>query len=591
MSQLLTEKFFGLKAIAAVILLTAIGSRPAFAQAVVEAPAETAPTQSEPVADDSDDSTVAMVALSSYQALMEDVDYLGELMGKPGQAKSIEGMINFFTQGQGLNTIEKDQPLGVVLQSNGLQFNPIICLPINNLDQLLEVVAPFGVMSEQVGDVLEITSSGQTLYAKPAENWVYVTKQEAALDTLPANPGDLMQPLVDKFDIGGQVMVQNIPEVFRQMAVEKLRQGLEEGLERDPEENDDEYRERRLKAEAQVDQFVQLIESADRVAFGMTIDGEQKNLSIDIDTMGLPGSDMAKEAAALKDTKTNFAGFLDETATGRFNYCVQTDAMLDDVKKAQLNTQMEDARDTFARQLGKDDNLTEEQQTAFIEAFDVVMDALEETILAGSLDAAGSMNLTSSSLSLMAAAKVVDPAKVEAGLKKALGTIEDKPGIAIEWDKPASSGLTFHEITIDIPEQAGELRQAYGDKFSLSIGVAKDAVYLGGGDDAEQAVLKAIDASQASLGQSVSPLEIVVSVKQVADFLSKRGDANSRPIAQLMMGSLRNSEADHIRISVSPIENGSRVHIEAEEGVIKAAGVAGTAAMRAQQGAGQAPQF
>ena len=72
--------------------------------------------------------------------MMADIAFIGNLAGNPDLDKNLEGMIKLFTQGQGLNGLDKKRPLGVTLTTDGLQFQPLVILPVNNLKTLLEAL-------------------------------------------------------------------------------------------------------------------------------------------------------------------------------------------------------------------------------------------------------------------------------------------------------------------------------------------------------------------------------------------------------------------------------------------------------------------
>ena len=55
---------------------------------------------------------VAVVTIASYERIMTDIALIGNLAGNPDLDKNLEGMIQLFTQGQGLNGLDKKRPLG-----------------------------------------------------------------------------------------------------------------------------------------------------------------------------------------------------------------------------------------------------------------------------------------------------------------------------------------------------------------------------------------------------------------------------------------------------------------------------------------------
>ena len=69
-----------------------------------------------------------VVSLSGYDELIKDVNFLGELAGKPGLQETFEETLNMVTQGQGLAGLDKTRPWGVVVQTGGGNFpSPRFC--------------------------------------------------------------------------------------------------------------------------------------------------------------------------------------------------------------------------------------------------------------------------------------------------------------------------------------------------------------------------------------------------------------------------------------------------------------------------------
>jgi hypothetical protein len=85
---------------------------------------------------------VVMVTVNNYDELKQDINFLGSLAGQPELASSFEPFILGFTQG-----LDKAKPLGVLVQSDGMQFGGAICLPITNLKTFLANLQAFGVTS------------------------------------------------------------------------------------------------------------------------------------------------------------------------------------------------------------------------------------------------------------------------------------------------------------------------------------------------------------------------------------------------------------------------------------------------------------
>ena len=63
--------------------------------------------------------SMVVVSISGYDELKADVGFLGEIVGKPDLAESVDKILDMFTQGQGLAGLDKSKPWGVAVQIYG----------------------------------------------------------------------------------------------------------------------------------------------------------------------------------------------------------------------------------------------------------------------------------------------------------------------------------------------------------------------------------------------------------------------------------------------------------------------------------------
>src|SRR5262245_56624643 len=84
--------------------------------------------------------TVAVIAGEQFDSLIKDVTFLGTIAGRPEMGQMVEGGINFFTHGKGLQAIDRTKHWGVIVQTDGTQLLPVGCLPVKKLSDLLAVV-------------------------------------------------------------------------------------------------------------------------------------------------------------------------------------------------------------------------------------------------------------------------------------------------------------------------------------------------------------------------------------------------------------------------------------------------------------------
>jgi len=538
--------------------------------------------------------TVAVAALGSYDSLLSDADYLGGLVGRPGVSQMVEQTLNFFTQVKGLVGVDKSRPMGVVLQTDGVQFIPIGCLPINDLESVLGIAQGFGFEPLDAGDgVTELEMPDRTIYLKAVGEWTYVAQTIEALSSVPSDPLPMLNELVSKYDLGVRVMAQQVPPMYRQVALQQLRMGVEQGLEQQPEETDEQFELRREMSMKQLEQLALLINDLDEMTVGWSVDPEGKRTFLEGAYTLSPESELLKQLEGYKDPRTDYVGFKRPDAGFSMAVAVDTPPEVVEEQRGQIEASIEMLRKQFSAAMEEqsdeipDENVRNVLKQVGADLFDV----LEDVALSGEMDLAGSLKLGGNTFSLIAGGKVPDPAKVEAAVKKLVDVAKEQPdseNITVEWDADEHEGVAFHTMKIEITddaEDAAKARAVFGEELPIAFGVGEESLYLAVGAESLEACKQAIDASRADADASVLPLEMTIALGQVIAFAEQVADEQNRPAVAMMSQVLATAEgADHIRITQSAIERGVTQRMVAEEGVIKAIGVAAAqAAAQAQQ--------
>jgi len=81
---------------------------------------------------------------------------------------------------------------------------------------------------------------------------------------------------------------------------------------------------------------------------------------------------------------------------------------------------------------------------------------------------------------------------------------------------------------------------------------------------------KAIEGSAQSGAKSVSPLEVSLAVERVVNMTAEVGKPEDRPNAAWADKELKKLPGqDHVALSVRPISDGVRVHLEVEQGLVR----------------------
>ena len=570
----------------AAFTLSACGAR---AQAVAEAPADSMADEASGV------QTIAVAAVSGYDRLMTDIDFLGELAGRPATSQMVEGMLAFFTGGRGLEGLDKSRPIGVMVQTDGGSFTPLVCLPVADLTPVLELAENFGFEPIDAGDGLyELELENQTVFFKQAGAWTYVAQAAAALDSLPADPSAEFAGLVETYDLGVRVLAQNVPAMYRQVAVEQLRQGMEEGLEQKDGESDEDFAYRKRLAETQVEQISDLIEGLDVVTGGLSIDSTGRTIFIDAELSGVEGSDLALAMSVYDDATSGVAAFHRPEKAMSFLSTSATPPELLEKQREQIETTVAIVRGQLEKALAESDEMPEDPaaREAIAAAGDELLDVYESLLLSGRLEIGGSLDLEGDGFDLIFGGWVGDTTKVESAFRKVADAAQkvaaskgwsDFPGV--EWGAAEHAGVTLHRMTFPIPAEAERLRQEVGEAIPVTMGSGSERAYLAIGQRGEAALTAAIDASAAEADKRVTPGEMVVSLGAVLRLAEKFVEGQPAAVVGMMLDGMDESPegADRIVVSTEAKPRGVRIRYTFEEGILRAVAKTAAAAAAAKQ--------
>jgi len=525
--------------------------------------------------------TMAVVAISSYENLVGDVTFLGTLAGKPELGQMVEGGLAFFTQGKGPDAIDKTKPWGVIVQSDGAAIKPVFCLPVKNVDDLIGIATAYGAQLSEGDDGVKalLLPNQQEIYVKHSEGWAFVGQSPASLAKLPADPQDTFAKLLTEYDIAVNVALKEVPENYRQFAIQAMKAGMEQQLIKQEQETDEEFETRKKAAETQMQQMVQMINEIDTIALGWSVDAEQERTFLDFTYLVKPDSKLDRQLAAYKDTRTNFAGFYQPDAAATATFAMKADPKLIAEDIDQFNAGMQQMRSQFNKAVDQNEQIedAEARETIKTAAADW-FDALEATMKAGRFDGGAALHVGAESLTLVAGVHLKDPEKIVAGLKKmeeAAKKKDDSKFPGIKWDAAKHGDVTFHTITVPIPEEQDAPRKLLGEQADIAIGIGPESVYLALGRDNLEAVNKAIDASAADPEKSVPPFELAISLAPVMEMAASHADdPKQKAILEKVADMLKNEAQgrDHIRIVGHVVPNGLRYRMEAEEGVLRGIG-------------------
>lgn len=514
---------------------------------------------------------VAIVAGEGYDELLSDIGLVGRLTDNPTLDQQIDGMIKFFTQGKGVTGLDTKRPWGLVVNTDGIEFKPVAFLPVTNLKQLLNSLGPLIGEAKLNGEVYEIRKNNQSLFLKEDGKWAFAAQSADALVDVPKDPGSLIDGLAKSYDLAVSLKVQNIPEVYRELAVGQLKAGIESGVSRKQDETQEAFDARKKMVQDQVDEIVDAINQTDTLTIGWKLDSKASSTFVDVKITAMSGSDLAKQITQQTTLKSSFTGFLlpDAAVTATGSRLIPANKLENvtnqlDVLKANLKHEIDDSDD-----IQDDDKPLAKQISG--ELFDV----MRKTVATGKLDGGLAVTLDDT-LSAVVGLYVADPAAFEASYKKLMVALEKK-GVGIQqpkWDAAKIGDVRFSllELPLGGNQDATDL---LGDNPTLAVGIGPQSVYVsiangGKGKDGLDLVRKVL--AKAPTAVAAVPFQATADLGQILGFTAEQTD--SRQLDKLAEFAKNSDGKDHIRLREIPDSASITYRLELDEAVLEVIGKA-----------------
>jgi hypothetical protein len=508
------------------------------------------------------------VSFSGYDEIVADVNFLGQLGGQPALGQMLEGLLKQRTGGQGLAGIDKSKPWGAVVQTDGAMGFPFyIFVPVTDLQAALGILP--GVETEDAGDgVLELSTPGEPAFVKESNGWAFVSNQKEVLADVPADPTQQLGQLTSDYDVAIEAHVQNVPQPFRQMFTAQLRMGAQMGMQRMPGEDADQFAIRSGMTRQMLDQFAKLVEELDTFLVGLNIDRDGGSVYLDVELTAVPGTQTAQDLAAMSIGGTNFAGFDLPGAAATLNIATK----LSDSDVAQATAQITQVRDVATQEL-KNQGLSQEELDLATKLLNDMLDVAKATLEKRLADGGAVVMLKSDAVTVAAGGAIVEGDKLEGVVKRLAGEIQkDDPDAAdqIQLDAETYQNVRFHKLGVPVPEE--DAKRFFGETLEIVLGVNDQSAYVAFGRDAAGLLKQVIDKSQAEPNKEVPPMKLSIAATPIAEFVAAAAAQDDPAAAQMagMMAQVLSKHAgkDHVTIVSEPVENGSRLRIEVEQGIL-----------------------
>jgi hypothetical protein len=507
---------------------------------------------------------VAVVSVASIKENLADIAYVTRTAGMPDYGDTAKFFAGALTAG-----IDKERPIGMYVVPQGGEFHGIAFIPLepNGLQTILKVhKEQLGEPKDAGNGILEIGNT-KTVFVKEQGGWAFVAEGKEYLTGLPQDPMALLGNLPKKFNVAGKLMVQNIPDELRRMAIDEMKLGMERFLDSPAARQGNVDRDQaRLLTKAYLDKIEKLINESDELSLGIGVDETAKRALLEIGFSAKDATSLAKTMALQADAKTNFAGFALPEASVTFS--MVSKASPEDIQ--QVGPTLKAARDQWAKQIDDSPDIPGDKREAIKAALSQVVDILQKSIETGTLDGGGALVLLPKSVSFVGGGSVASGADVEKLLKTIADLGKDIPNFPqLKLNSGSLGDMKLSRLTAPIPEAQNDARELLGDNLEIIVAIGPKSVIVAGGKEADALLKKVVDQSAQERNKTVSPLELKISLLPILKFYKSVDD---NPIVNQLLGTLERSGNDRVMLTNEAAPRSSTTRLEIQEGVIKAIG-------------------
>jgi len=510
------------------------------------------------VADESEDSSVVVVAMGSLDTLIPNIQHIARMVGQGAVAGGISSSVNQFAGG-----LDRARPFGVFvdLDENG-QPTPIGCLPIEDMEQFLGGLSIFGEAND-LGDGLYEFNFGSPVYAQKAGKWLYVAQTEEALGDIDENMGDALPKMIQKYDVRIQVNPQNVPDEFIDFIMGQMQAGLDQTMAAQSSSMDAEETEAaRATSEQMMEQMQEGIEGTEKLVIGLAVNKAEKQTLLDFGTQFVVDSKYAKSMEKMKASKTAVGGIPQDASM----MTLQTFQMVAPEEIAQFEKTLDASLKSAFKSIdenSKDEASATKAKELVNKLIDILVDSAKQGKLESALDVSAD-----STLSIVGSVSVADGAKVEAlAAEIAAEAAKEKGPFQLKLNTGKHAGFNLHKATVALPpDAAAEAKKVFGSSVTIAIGTSPKVVTLAVGQNCDASLKSAID--RAAIKPSM-PAELVKMRLVFSKVLNFVQSIKATPISEAMLDAA-SAGSDRILIDSKTSDRGMVVRLSLEDGVVKA---------------------
>jgi hypothetical protein len=506
-----------------------------------------------------------IATVRSLDELFGDLNYLAEAAGAAPL-----GQILTITTEQYARGLDRSRPIVLYVDTTtrgDRDFRWLVFLPTLDLPTFLQAAsAQLGSPRRLDSGVIQ-TSGARTLFLQPHGSWTLLAGSPAELRP-PDMPIEQIVLATDgKADLSIRVFVANMPSDLRNKIGQQLRTRAETELAQIGSE-DPTSELLRFLTRQKWDQVAQVIRDADEIGVAWTTDSHRRKVAMRINLTARPDTLTHRRLSQLELRKSAFSGMLDSSTFATWNAIGKLPDE-DTVRFEQLLRSIQIAATTELRASKRFTDEGTRQLT--VRLTQSLLETFRESLRAGFFDGAGMIFFTGNQLSAVVGMHVADTSALH-DAAVALAGRQSAAGISWQAQLNVASyqNVAVHVFSFATPNDPAWQR-AVGDKIDITLGIGPQEIYLAWGKRGVPRVQRTIDAVRRGSAERVLPFHGRVSLTPLLRFYAKVS-RDAAAMGLLQSAASRPEVGDSAMVRVTPIRDGVRLEMEADENVLRAIG-------------------
>jgi len=530
---------------------------------------------------------IIVVNVASIERILQDIDLLFELVERPEIAEIASASLANVNDLEG---VDKNKNLGAELYlKTGILPQPVFVsyVPVSKIRAFIETLEAMIPGDEETIKKDPNRDDIYTIEGRRGESIIRIQDAYAHMlfrggetdETLEmissrdfGNPVQQFQSLTNDYDFAVKLDLSAIPELMRTTFLGFFRTAIETQLQQRDSESKSAYELRRMSGKQNLEGIEYLLNEAQEMVFGATIDKKQNRGIIDVLLKARPNSDLARDIKNVPGKASYFS-----VITSRENLPIAVSASMNVARreaKAYLSYLSYFEKQLAEKLFTEDERL---QNTNSVQQFFAPVKSMVEK---RHLDLFAQLVSTRSrKFALIGGIKVAPSDNLPAALLDLVNRVDKLPDnkVKIFTNAETVQGIALHQFQPDLKSADDKQLRFLGGVPSLYIGADSQVIWFAMGTEiAVSALNEAIERiNTASLEerkeQRTAPFQAEFHLKPWLALFSKEELEQSGDLMGMLDAAFQ-KDNDLIRLTTQPTESGVRSRIQFDTGYLKLLG-------------------